>query len=56
MFQILKSNNGGYFWRLKGNNHETLCYSEVYTTKQAAYDGIAAVKRIASSAQIQDLT
>jgi uncharacterized protein YegP (UPF0339 family) len=56
MFQILRGNGGGYFWRLKSENHETLCHSEIYTTKQAALDGIAAAKRIASNAPIQDLT
>jgi hypothetical protein len=36
MFEILRANAGGYFWRLKGANGETLCHSEVYTSKQSA--------------------
>ncbi|MGO4524949.1 YegP family protein [Microvirga sp. 2MCAF35] len=56
MFEIYRANGGGYFWRLKGTNGETLCHSEVYTTKQAAETGIAAVKRIAPNAPVYDRT
>ena len=56
MFQILKATSGGFFWRLKGGNGETLCHSEVYTTKQSAVGGIEAVRRIVPSARVQDLT
>lgn len=56
MFEILKATTGGYFWRLKGTNGETLCHSEVYTTKQAAEGGIQAVKRIAPTAPVYDRT
>ncbi len=56
MFEILRANAGGYFWRLKGANGETLCHSEVYTSKQSAQVGIDAVKRIAPSAPVYDRT
>lgn len=56
MFEIFKATNGGYFWRLKANNGETLCHSEVYTAKQSAHNGIAAVKLVAPGAQIYDRT
>jgi uncharacterized protein len=56
MFEIFKTNNNGYAWRLKGANGEILCHSEVYTAKQSAYVGIDAVKRIAPNAPIKDLT
>ncbi|MFD2648241.1 YegP family protein [Devosia albogilva] len=56
MFEILRANAGGYFWRLKGANGETLCHSEVYTSKQAAETGIAAVKRVAPTAPVNDRT
>lgn len=46
MIEILTTNNGGYFWRIKAINGEILCHSEVYTTKQSAESGIAAVVRI----------
>lgn len=56
MFEIFRANAGGYFWRLKGTNGETLCHSEVYTSKQSAQMGIEAVKRVAPSAQVNDRT
>lgn len=56
MFEIFRADRGGYFWRLKANNGETLCHSEVYTTKQAAQAGIEAVKRIAPTAPVYDRT
>lgn len=56
MFHVNRAQGGGFFWTLKGTNGETLCHSEVYTTKQAALDGIAAVKRVAPTAPIKDNT
>lgn len=56
MFELLPTANGGYFWRLKSANGETLCHSEVYTTKAAARNGIAAVRRIAPDAPDRDLS
>lgn len=54
MFEIVSAKGGGYFWRLIATNSETLCHSEVYTTKQAAHNGIAAVKRIAPTAPVYE--
>jgi uncharacterized protein YegP (UPF0339 family) len=56
MFEILRANAGGYFWRLKGANGETLSHSEVYTSKQSAQAGVDAVKRIAPLAPVYDQT
>lgn len=56
MFEILKAASGGYFWRLKATNGETLCHSEVYTAKQSAQNGIAAVKQVAPGAPVYDRT
>jgi uncharacterized protein YegP (UPF0339 family) len=56
MFEILRANNGGYYWHLKANNGETLCHSEVYTTKQAAQTGIEAARRVAPAAAVHDLS
>jgi uncharacterized protein YegP (UPF0339 family) len=56
MFEIFKANAGGYFWRLKAGNGETLCHSEVYTSKQSAQNGIDAVKRVAPTAPVFDRT
>jgi len=54
MFEIWNANGGGYFWTLKGANNEKLCHSEVYTAKQSAQNGIAAVKRVAPGAPVYD--
>ena len=56
MFEIKNAKGGGYFWTLQGGNNETLCHSEVYTTKQSAENGIAAAKRVAPTARIYDRT
>lgn len=54
MFEIWRANGGGYYWTLKASNGEKLCHSEVYTTKQSAHNGIAAVKRIAPIAPVYE--
>jgi|TARA_R110000787_G_scaffold230858_4_gene338333 uncharacterized protein YegP (UPF0339 family) len=56
MFEIFKATSGGFFWRLKAANGETLCHSEVYTAKQSAQNGIAAVKQVAPGAPVYDRT
>lgn len=56
MFEILNANAGGFFWRFKAANGETLFHSEVYTTKQSAYNGIAAAKRLIGIAEVIDRT
>lgn len=54
-FQIFKGTNGQYYFRLKAENGETIAVSEGYTSKQGAQNGIAAVKRCAPTAPIEDL-
>lgn len=56
MFEVHDAQGGGFFWTLKSPNHERLCHSEVYTTKQSALAGIAAVKRVAPEAPTRDYT
>lgn len=56
MFEIYRANGGGFFWRLKATNGETLCHSEVYQSKQSAQNGIAAVKQLAPIAPVYDRT
>lgn len=57
VFRVRRTNNNrGYFWSLQAANGQILCHSEEYTTKQAALDGIAAVKRLAPGAPISDET
>lgn len=55
MFEVCPSKNGGFFWRLKSSNGETLCHSEVYTTKQAAERGAEAAKKTAATAEIKEV-
>jgi uncharacterized protein YegP (UPF0339 family) len=56
MFEILRAKAGGYFWRLKSSNGETLCHSEVYTSKQSAQAGVDAVQRTAPLVPVHDRT
>ncbi len=56
-FDTYKSTkNGQYWWVAKGGNGETLCSSELYTTKQSAKNGIKVVKQGAASANVYDET
>lgn len=55
MFEVLRA-QGGYYWRLKAANGQTLCHSEVYETKQGALNGILAAKSIAASVPVHDRT
>lgn len=48
--------NGQYFFVLNASNGEALGISEMYTTSQNRDNGIAAVKRDAPNAPIEDLT
>ena len=57
MFQIHPAKNGGFYWTLQDQgNNETLCHSEVYTTKDAARNGIAAAISAAGGGKVQDLS
>lgn len=56
MFEIYYSKGAGYWWRLKAGNGKILCHSEMYTTKQSALDGIAAVKKLGGDAGTLDNT
>ena len=56
MFEIHNTKDGGFFWRLKASNGETLCHSEVFTSKQSAEQSIAAAKRVIPVASVKDLT
>ena len=57
-FEIFTGSNDQYYWRLKSsNNVDTIAIcGEGYTSKAGAEDGIAAVKKEAPSAPIEDLT
>ena len=48
--------NGQYYFVLKAANGEPIGVSETYTTTAARDNGIEAVKRVAPTAPIEDLT
>jgi uncharacterized protein YegP (UPF0339 family) len=47
-FELAKSTNGKFFFRLKAGNGEKILGSEMYDSKAAAENGIASVKKNAS--------
>jgi uncharacterized protein YegP (UPF0339 family) len=56
-FELYKSSNGEYRWRLKSGNGQIIATSgEGYGSKDGATNGISAVKRDADEARIEDLT
>ena len=56
MFEIFRAIAGGSFWRLQALNGETLCHSEVFSSKQSAMAGVDAAKRLAPLAPVHDRT
>lgn len=55
-FQVLRARGGGYFARIKGENHETMFSSEVYRTKASAIHACQVVQENAATAEIYDST
>jgi len=55
-FIIFKDTSGQYRFRLVAPNGEIITASEGYSTKQACLDGVAAVKKYAPTAKIEDKT
>jgi uncharacterized protein YegP (UPF0339 family) len=55
-FVIDRSKEGQYYFVLRADNGEKLVTSETYTSKQSAQNGIRAVKEVAPSAPIIDMT
>lgn len=43
-FELRKSSNSQYYWSLHADNDKKILASEMYTTKQAALNGINSVK------------
>jgi len=50
-FELKRAADGGYVFNLKAGNHETILTSEVYSSKAAAENGIASVRRNAASSR-----
>lgn len=54
-FEIKKSSNDKYYFNLRSKgNGEIIATGEMYNSKQACKNGIAAVKRDAPNAEIDD--
>jgi uncharacterized protein YegP (UPF0339 family) len=55
-FEIYKDQAGKFRWRLRAANGEVIASSEAYEVKAGCEKGIAAVKKDAPIAVLQDLT
>lgn len=55
-FQILKSIDGRFYFVGRGNNHEVILTSQMYTQKQSAIHTINVIISNAYGSTIQDLT
>ena len=55
MYEIFKSKNGQFYWRLKARNGEVIAISEGYTSKENAINGIRSVQENVDS-DIYDLS
>ena len=55
-FELDRSNNGQYYFRIVASNSKTLAHSETYVAKSDALHAINLIKREASSAPVVDLT
>lgn len=58
-FDIYKTTTGypqKYWWVAKGGNNETLCHSEMLSSKEACLNAIRTVKTGAASATVYDET
>lgn len=53
---IDRSRDGQYYFFLRARNGEKLVTSETYTTKQSAENGIQAVREVAPSAPVIDIS
>ena len=56
MYFDIHKNATGYWWVAKGENHETLCASEIYTRKESAKHAIRVIKDGAANASVYDET
>ena len=55
-FEIFTGSDDQFYFHLKADNGEIIAASQGYTTKESAEGGIDAIKRIAISASVVDLT
>lgn len=55
-YEIYVDEAGEKRWRLRADNGEIIAVSEGYTSLTGALNGIDAVRSIAASAEVEDLT
>lgn len=55
-FQLKTAKNGQFYFTLTAKNGQVIAQSEMYTTKDAAENGIASVKNNAPLAETDDQT
>ena len=55
-YTVFKGSNGKFYWNLRAPNHEIICQSEGYESKQGALNGIAANQTYASTTKWYDKT
>ena len=55
-FEIRRSKDDQFYFVLQAANNEIVAVSEMYTAKASAKNGIDAVKRLATTAPINDTT
>ena len=55
-FQVYRDEAGKYRFRLRADNNEIVASSEAYESKAAAEQGVTVIKRIAPTADVEDMT
>ena len=55
-YTLKRTSDGQFMFNLHAPNHEVIATSERYTTKQAAENGIEAVRRHALTTTVKDET
>ena len=55
-FVVKKGSSGKFRFSLVSTNGQVVATSEAYETKRACMNGIAAVRRLAADAALEDLT
>jgi len=54
-FELYKDKKGEYRWKLLATNGQIIAVGEGYTTKEAAKNGIASVKKNAPAAAVVEI-
>lgn len=55
-YELKVAKNKQVYFVLKAGNHQVIGTSEMYSSESAAKDGVAAVKKAAPGAKVEDIT